>query len=78
MSIESTSPFLLHCPIFHDKRHNESNDFHLTETLLFGFVSLDLETNTLALKATIGYFLSTEIFKEPRFFKKIVFHMQFI
>ena len=46
LSIESTSHFLLHCPIFYDKRHTllstsydidskilESNDSYLTQTL---------------------------------------------
>ena len=77
-SIESTSHFLLHCPIFHDKRHTllstlnnidpkilESNDSYLTQTLLFGSTSFDSETNTLALNATIDYILFTERFEEP-------------
>ena len=67
-SIESTSHFLLHCLIFHDKRHTllstlnnidskllESNDSYLTQTLLFGSTSFDSETNTLVLNATIDY-----------------------
>ena len=79
-NIESTSHFLLHCPIFHDKRHTllstlnnidskilESNDSYLTLTLLFGSTSLDSETNTLVLNATIDYILSTERFEEPLF-----------
>ena len=79
-SIESTSHFLRHCPIFHDKRHTllstlnnidpkilESNDFYLTQTLLFGSTSVDSETNTLVLNATIDYTLSTERFEEPLF-----------
>ena len=80
LSIESTSHFLLHCPIFHDKRHTllstlnnidskilESNDSYLTQTLLFGSTSFNSETNTLDLNATIDYILSTEIFEEPIF-----------
>ena len=74
-SIESTSHFLFHCPIFHDKRHtllstlsnNDSTDSYLTRTLLFGCTSFDSETNTLILKATIDYILSTERFEEPLF-----------
>ena len=86
LSIESSSYFLFHCPIFHDKRHNllstlnkinskllESNDFYLTKTILFGSTSFDSETNTLVLNATIGYILSTERFKEPLFEKKLIF-----
>ena len=77
-SIETTAHFLLHCPIFHDKRHTllstlnnidskllESNDSYLTQTLLFGSTSFDSETNTLALNATIDYILFTERFEEP-------------
>ena len=76
-SIESTSHFLLHCPIFHDKRYTllstlnnidskvfESTDSYLTKTLLFGCTSFDLETNKLLLNATIDYILSTERFNE--------------
>ena len=68
-SIESTSHFLLHCPIFHDKRHTllstlnnidskllESNDSYLTQTLLFGSTSFDSETNTLVLNENIDLF----------------------
>ena len=79
-SIESTSHFLLHCFILHDKRHTllstlnnidskilESNDSYLTQTLLFGSTSFDSETNTLVLNATIDYILSTERFEEPLF-----------
>ena len=78
LSIEPTSHFLLHCPIFHDKRHTfrstlnninskilESNDFHLTQTLLFGSTSFDSEINTLVPNASINYILSTERFEEP-------------
>ena len=77
-SIESTSHFLLHCPIFHDKRHTllstlnnidskilESNDCCLTQTLLFGSTSFDSETNTLVPNATSGYILSTGRFEQP-------------
>ena len=80
LSIGSTSHFLLHCPIFHDKRHTllstldnidskilESNDSYLTQTFLFGSTSFDSETNTLVLNATIDYILSTERFEQPLF-----------
>ena len=76
-SIESTSNFLLLCPIFHDKRLTllstlnnidskilDSNDSFLTQTLLFGSTLFDSETNTLVLNATIDYILSTERFEE--------------
>ena len=45
----------------------ESNDFYLTQTLLFGSTSFDSETNTLVLNATIDYILSTERFEQPLF-----------
>ena len=79
-SIESTSHFRLHCPIFHDKRNTllstlynidykilEPTDFYLTQVLLFGCISFDSETNTLALNTTIDYILSTERSEEPLF-----------
>ena len=79
-SIESTFHFLLHCPIFHHKRHTllstlnnidskilASNVSYLIQTLLFGCTSFDSETNTLVLNATIDYFSSTEKFEEPLF-----------
>ena len=79
-SIESTFHFLLHCPIFHHKRHTllstlnnidskilASNVSYLIQTLLNGCTSFDSETNTLVLNATIDYFSSTEKFEEPLF-----------
>ena len=82
-SIESTSHFLLHYPIFHDKRHTflstlnnidckilDSTDSYLTQSLLFGCTLFHSETETLVLNATIDYILSTERFKESLFFKK--------
>ena len=88
--IESTSHFLLHCPIFHDKRHTllstlnnidskilESDDSYLTQTLLFGSISFDSETNKLVLNATIDYILSTERFEEP-LFKKLSYAIYLI
>ena len=69
-SIESTSHFLLHCPIFHDKRHSllstlNNIDCKILES--FGCTSFDSETNTLVLNATIDYIFSTERFEEPLF-----------
>ena len=85
-STESTSHFLLHSPIFHDKRHTllitlnnidseilESTESYLTQTLLFGCTSFDSETNTLALNATIDYILSTERFENLFFEKNTLF-----
>ena len=86
LSIELTSHFLLHCPIFHGKRHTlqstlnnidckilEPTDSYLTQTLLFGCTSFDSETNTLVLNATIDYIFSAQRFKEPLFQEKSLF-----
>ena len=85
-SIESTSHFLLHCPMFHDKRHTQlstlnnidskilesTTDSYLTQTLLFGCTSFDSETNTQPL--TIFYPLKD---LKKLFFKiNMFFHMQ--
>ena len=43
-----------------DSKILESNDFFLTQTLLFGSTSFDTETSTLVLNATIGYILSIQ------------------
>ena len=82
-SIESTSHFLFHCPIHHDRRHTllstlnnidckilEPTNSYITQALLFGCASFDSEINTLVLSATIDYILSTERFEEPLFFLK--------
>ena len=90
LSIEWTSDFLLHCPMFNDNRRillsNSNNisckilkspDSFLTQTLLFGTTSFDTETDTLILNATIDYILSTDRFEQPLFYKKnFVFRMQ--
>ena len=56
----------------------ESTDSFLRQTLLFGSTTLDPETNTLILNATIDYILSTEGFEEPLYLKKnLVFLIQF-
>ena len=44
-----------------------SNDFYLTQTLLFGTTLFDSETNTLVLNGIISCILSTERFEEPLF-----------
>ena len=77
-SIELTSHFLLHCPIFNDKRHTlpstlnkidckilESTDSYLTQTFLYDCTSFDTETDTLVLNATNDFILSTERLEEP-------------
>ena len=82
-SNELTSHFLLHCPIFNDKRHTllstlntidckilEWSDSYLTQTFLYGCTSFDTETNAFVLNATIDLILSTERFEEPLFKKK--------
>ena len=56
-SVEITSDFLLHCPIFNDRKHAflntlnnidfkilESTDSYLIQTILHGCTSFDLET----------------------------------
>ena len=62
---ETTSHYLLHCPLFADERKTlsnrksinhkfpEQNDSTLTQTLLFGDPASSVETNTLILNATI-------------------------
>ena len=75
--IETTSHYLLHCPLFADERKTflsniksinhkflEQNDSTLTQTLLFGDPASSVETNTLILNATIQYVLSTKRFEE--------------
>ena len=79
-SIESTFHFIHHYPSLHDKRHTlrstlnnidwkilESTNSYLAQTFLFACTSLDSETNTLVLNATIDYILSTERFEELLF-----------
>ena len=71
-SIELTSHFLLHCPIFNHTRYTllstlNNMDSYLTQTLLYGCTSFDSETNTFVLNVTIDYILSTERFEEPLF-----------
>ena len=74
---ETTSHYLLHCPLFADERKTflsnmksinhkflEQNDSTLTQTLLFGDLPSNVETNTLILNVTIQYVLSTKTFEE--------------
>ena len=79
--VESTSHYILHCPIYNDERHTllstiKNIDCRLvdvTETvlikpLLFLNCSVDAETNTQILNATIEYILATKRFDESLFY----------
>ena len=74
---ETTSHYLLHCPLFADERKTflsniksinhkflEQNDSTLTQTFLYGDPASSVETNTLILNATIQYVLSSKRFEE--------------
>ena len=78
--VESTSHFLLHCPIYNNERSSllstirnidckllENTDPSLTQTLLYGNPSLDINTNSLILNAAIDFILSTKRFEEALF-----------
>ena len=78
--VESTSHFLLHCPIHNNDRSSllstirnidckllEITDSSLTQTLLYGNPSFDIITNSLILNATIDFILSTKRFEETLF-----------
>ena len=78
--VESTSHFLLHCPIYNNERSSllstirnidckllENTDSSLTQTLLYGNPSLDINTNSLILNAAIDFILSTKRFEEVLF-----------
>ena len=78
--IESTSHFLLHCPIYNNEQSSllntirnidckllEITDSSLTQTLLYGNPSFDIITNSLFLNATIDFILSTKRFEEALF-----------
>ena len=80
IEIESTSHFLLHCPIYNNDRSSllstirnidckllEYTDSSLTQTLLYGNPSLHIITNSLILNATIDFILSTKRFQEALF-----------
>ena len=81
--VESTSHFLLHCPVYNNDRSSlistirnidckllEITDSSLTQTLLYGNPSFDIITNSLILNATIDFILSTKRFEEA-IFKRI-------
>ena len=74
---ETTSHYLLHCPLFADERKTflsniksidhkflEQNDSTLTQTFLYGDPASSVETNTLILNAIIQYVLSSKRFEE--------------
>ena len=79
--VESSSHFLLDCPLYANERRAllstirnvdckllETEKYNvLTQTLLFGNVSFDEATNTRILNATIDYMLSTKRFQEALF-----------
>ena len=67
---ESTSHYLLHCPLFEHQRKTflgniksinhkflEQNDSTLTPPLVFGYPASSVETNTLMLNAAIQYLI---------------------
>ena len=78
--VEPTSHFLLHCPIYNNERSSllstirnidckllENTDSLLTQALLYGNPSLDINTNSLILNAAIDFILSTKRFEEALF-----------
>ena len=82
-SIESTSHFLLHCPIFHDKRHTllstlnnidskllESNDSYLTQLFYLVLLLLIQRQTRLFLTKILTIFYPLKDSKNFFFFKK--------
>ena len=80
IEVESTSHFLLRCPIYNNDRSSlfsiirnidckllENIDCSLTQTLIYGNPSLDIITNSLIWNATIDFILSTKRSKEALF-----------
>ena len=78
LNVETTCNYLLHCPNFTNERSillnivstiNESSltscDASIVKLLLNGDESLDLETNTLILNATVNFILSNKRFDGP-------------
>ena len=78
--IESTTHYLLHCPLFANERSTffstlssldctplDNTDSSLTKTLLFGNSSFKSNKNLKILIATTDYILSTKRFEEPPF-----------
>ena len=79
-SMESTTHFFLHCPLFINERYAflstlssidcnllNNTDFVLTQTLPFGNLSFDSNKNLEILDATIDYMRSTKRFDEALF-----------
>ena len=77
LNAESTSHYLLHCPLFTDERKTflsniksinhkllEQSDSTQAQTFLFGDLASSVETNALILNATMQYVLSTKRFEE--------------
>ena len=82
--IESTSYFFLHCLIYNNYRSSflssnrnidckllENTDSSLTQMLLYGNSSLDINTNSLISNATFDFILFTERFEEALFWRNI-------
>ena len=82
--IESTSYFFLHYLIYNNYRSSflssnrnidckllENTDSSLTQMLLHGNSSLDINTNSLILNATFDFILFTERFEEALFWRNI-------
>ena len=78
--VESTSHFLLHCPISNNEGSSllstignidckllENTDSSLTQTRKYGNPSLDINTNLLILNSAIDFILSTKRFEEALF-----------
>ena len=73
---ELTSHFLLHCPIYNNGLSSlliirsihcqlvENTDCSLTQTVLYGNSSLDINTNSLILNTTTDFTLKKPFFKE--------------
>ena len=88
--VESTTHFLLHCPIYNNDRSSllstirnidykllEITDSSLTHALFYGNPSFDIITNSLILNAAIDFILSTKRFEEYiRIFEYILQKMQ--
>ena len=93
--IESITHFFLHCPFFINERRTllsticsldskllDSNDYDLTQTLLFGNTSQTSSNNFKIINASIDYILSSKKFDEPlfkinSFISKYEFNQQF-
>ena len=50
-----------------DSKLLDYSDLRLTQILLFGDTSLDVNTNSSVLNATMNFVLSSKKFEEPRF-----------